>query len=74
MENYSSLIESPEADLQPVFVTYDLQPVFVTYENENVYNDVKTWTVEKIRENIEIILNEMNGIEIAGSIVHCILE
>ena len=33
MENYNSLIENPEADLQPVFVTY---------ENENIYNDVNT--------------------------------
>ena len=55
MENYNSLIENPEADLQPVFVTY---------EDENVYNDLKTWTVEKICKNIEIILNRMNNIEI----------
>ena len=53
MENYNSLTENPEADLQPVFVTY---------EDENIYNDVKTWTVEKIRKNTEIILNGMNNI------------
>ena len=45
MENYNLLIENPEADLHPVFVTY---------EDENIYNDVKTWRVEKIRKNIEI--------------------
>ena len=38
MENYNSLIENPEANQQPVFVTY---------EDENIYNDVNTWTVEK---------------------------
>ena len=37
MENYSSLIELPEADLQPVFVTYDLQPVFVTYDLQPIF-------------------------------------
>ena len=51
------LLENPEADLQPVFVMY---------EDENIYNDVKTWTVEKICKNIEIILNGMNNIEIAA--------
>ena len=45
MENYNLLIENPEADLHPVFVTY---------EDENIYNDVKTWRVEKICKNIEI--------------------
>ena len=38
----------------------------MTYEDENVYNDVKTWTVKKICKNIEIILNGMNDIEIAA--------
>ena len=57
MENYNSLIENPEADLHPVFVKY---------EDKNIYN-VKTWTVKKIRKNIEIILNGMNDIEtVAG--------
>ena len=65
MENYNSLIENSEADLQAVFVTC---------EDENVYNDVNTWTVEKICKNIEIILNGMNNIEMAAEyIVHCIL-
>ena len=57
MENYNSLMENPEADLHPVFVTY---------EDENIYNDVKTWTVEKICKNIEIILHGMNDLEIAA--------
>ena len=57
MENYNTLTENPEADLQPVFVTY---------KDENIYNDVKTWTVEKICKNIEIILNGMNNIETAA--------
>ena len=57
MENYNSLIENPEADLQPVFVIY---------EDKNIYNDVKTWTVKRIHKNIEIILNGMNDIEIAA--------
>ena len=57
MENYNSLIENPEADLQPVFVMY---------EDKNIYNDVKTWTVKRIHKNIEIILNGMNDIEIAA--------
>ena len=56
-ENYNLLTENPEADLQPVFVMY---------EGKNIYNDVKTWMVEKIRKNIEIILNGMNNIETAG--------
>ena len=42
MENYNLLIENQEADLQPVFVIY---------EDENIYNDVKTWIVEKIWKN-----------------------
>ena len=56
-ENYNLLTENPEADLQPVFVMY---------EGKNIYNDVKTWMVEKICKNIEIILNGMNNIETAG--------
>ena len=55
MEKYNTLTENPEADLQPVFVTY---------EDENIY-DVKPWTVKKICKNIEIILNGINNIETA---------
>ena len=54
MEKYNTLTENPEADLQPIFVTY---------EDENIY--VKPWTVEKIHKNIEIILNGINNIETA---------
>ena len=57
MENYNSLIENLEADLQPVFVTD---------EDENIYDDVNTWTVEKMCKNIEIILNGMNNIEMTA--------
>ena len=53
----NSLIENPEADLQPTFVTN---------EDENIYNHVKSWTVEEIRKNIGIILNGINDIETAA--------
>ena len=56
MEKYNTLTENPEADLQPVFVTY---------VDENIY-DVKPWTVEKICKNTEIILNGINNIETAA--------
>lgn len=36
------------------------------YEDENISNDVRTWIVEKIQKNIEMILNGMNDVEKAA--------
>ena len=40
--------------------------MFIKYEDENISNDVRTWIVEKIQKNIEMILNGMNDVEKAA--------
>lgn len=38
----------------------DLQPVFVTEQDEKVFQDVTTWSMEKIRKNIVHLIGEMD--------------
>ena len=39
VENYSEYLKDPDADLNPVFVTF---------EEEEIFNDVNNWTIAKI--------------------------
>ena len=49
-ENYHKVLYNPDMEIKPVFVTY---------EDEKVYNDISTWKIEKIRRNIDAVLNEL---------------
>ena len=52
VENYNEYLKDPEADLNPVFVTY---------EDEEKFSGVNNWTIAKINKEIGNLIKGTNG-------------
>ena len=50
LQNYSKYLLDPNVELEPVFVTY---------EDESEFNDINNWTIEKIKQKTQQLIQQM---------------
>ena len=51
VENYNEYLKDPDADFNPIFVTF---------EDEEIFNDVNNWTIAKIDTEIGSLIKGTN--------------
>ena len=50
LQNYSKYLLDPNVELEPVFVTY---------EDETEFNDINNWTIEKIKQKTQQLIQQV---------------